>query len=207
MKKNIKVILIIMILITFISGCNNTKKNNIEIEKNENESMPTKEEVEQYIEKKYGKYNIVNLVSKNDNKNTYLVQSPLGFNYTLYTEIKNNKGYSKQYYYDTFYKEFTTYEKTDVDSIFNKWNKISTTYKIDNNKLYFYINYNSSDEINIVCTFLYDIRNLLLLYNVLDCDDIKIIINNKEYADIKFSEIDKYDRKDYLTILTNYLVK
>lgn len=211
MKTKRKTFFIFILLVLLLVGCKNKSKNNNYNKKekineiNENKEKPTKEEIKKYINNKYEDNSEIILISKTTNEDTYMIRSSLGFDYYLYTGIYFYNGYYKRYYNDTLYKELIQNEKVHVDSIFNKYDKIKATYKIDNKVLYFNIEYDNKKNIDIVCNFLYDIRNLFLLYGVKNGDDIKITIidkeNNISYNKIKFSDIDKNERSDYLNIL------
>ena len=211
MKNNTAKILIMFLILTLFTGCSELDA-----------QIPTQEETETYISNKYGDENIIKSFEYFEREgykgNKYIVESSLGFEYSVEAGIiflKTNGNLVSnniQYYQDTFFKELINDTKVHVDSIFNKYSDISTTYNFScnyNNCLNFNIEYNKKENIKIIRDFLYDIKNLFNInFAVKYMDDINVNIINKstnKTRKIKFSDLDKQSREDYLYVLERTL--
>ena len=182
MKKILKIISLLLIFITITTGC---------YEKNEKVSIPTENEVKEYIKEKYGENNKILTKKKLKAKKyeqdklvegyKYIIQSDLGFEYEVVAGIKYTyKGYwGKQVYVkiysDNFYEMFEKNKKNELDTIIKKDSNYKITYYISKielckNENYKYIDSNliiSVDLMNNVnnidssINYLYGIKNEL----------------------------------------------
>ena len=142
MKKNLKIVVLLALFITITTGC---------FQKHEKVSIPTEDEVKEYIKEKYGENN--KIVSKKEIKAKktkdekivegykYTIQSDLGFEYEVIAGIKfsykgnwGKKVYVKNYS-DNFYVNFEEKKQNELDTIIKKDSNYKMTYHISKNEL------------------------------------------------------------------------